>query len=878
MQWLVVANKALRAKLFVLFLLASVSLPAFSEQAQRYQIDIASQNVEQALRALANVTAKQLLFPYDLVESLESTAVSGRYTLISALDIILTGTPLSGELTEDGVILITLSLKKSEGEESNMKSIMNRKKNILASTIAFFVGAGGVQGLAAEEVGVSNQSRIDEIIVTANKRGPGQSIQDSAMSITALTGGTIAKRGFLDLSDFAPAVPGVAMLDFGPGDKRVFMRGLGSASDQQSLTNAYLGEIPLSTGGNGTVDLRLVDIERIEVLKGPQGTQYGSGSLSGTLRYIPVAPNLDTMEGSIEVDFATFSESDDTSESFTGVFNAPLIDGVLGLRIAAYHFEDAGINDYVSNETIETFAAITGNQVKVEEDADSMTTTGIRASLLWDISDELNINLTLGTQDQELDGSNYSFDALGTYQGLALETKDDSRNNDADYASLVVNFDLGWAELTSSSTMLSTNLVYLRNTYPFAPILSVGPTTQEFPSEVDSLTQEFRLSSQLEGPLQYLAGLYYEDIEREGGFEMLWHGVPFTDTVGAYGPAGAEYGYAANDGVFIRDSSTSDQQQFALFSELSYQLNEVLELTVGARHFDYDQSSEVAGSPDAVINSAASARGSSNKGQTYKANLSFTPNDNTLIYTQWSEGFRIGRAQNVPPASTCDVDNDGFLDHTSGRLVKELEPDVTENIELGAKFTLLDNRLMLNTTVYQMDWTNLPQVFRDTTDICFGSIFNNVGEVRSEGVEVELSYLVTEALSVDLALSYNESNFTKTTDDSSIEVGEELAFAPHSQANLGVEYRFDVSSYPMFIRTDINYRGEAESFTKINDHPTNGDYINIGLRAGINIDQWELALYGNNLLNEDAATFYDAADISGRLRPRKLGLNVKYAF
>ena len=144
MQWLVVANKALRAKLFVLFLLASVSLPAFSEQAQRYQIDIASQNVEQALRALANVTAKQLLFPYDLVESLESTAVSGRYTLISALDIILTGTPLSGELTEDGVILITLSLKKSEGEESDMKSIMNRKKNILASTIAFFVGAGGV--------------------------------------------------------------------------------------------------------------------------------------------------------------------------------------------------------------------------------------------------------------------------------------------------------------------------------------------------------------------------------------------------------------------------------------------------------------------------------------------------------------------------------------------------------------------------------------------------------------------------------------------------------------------------------------------------------------------------------------------------------------
>ena len=210
MQWLVVANKALRAKLFVLFLLASVSLPAFSEQAQRYQIDIASQNVEQALRALANVTAKQLLFPYDLVESLESTAVSGRYTLISALEIILTGTPLSGELTEDGVILITLSLKKSEGEESDMKSIMNRKRKILASTIAFFVGAGGVSSGFAQDVGGEELDwLLEEVVVTASKRGAGVSIQDTPMSITALSSDTMEKRDLLELNDFVNSLVGV---------------------------------------------------------------------------------------------------------------------------------------------------------------------------------------------------------------------------------------------------------------------------------------------------------------------------------------------------------------------------------------------------------------------------------------------------------------------------------------------------------------------------------------------------------------------------------------------------------------------------------------------------------------------------------------------
>jgi len=796
---------------------------------------------------------------------------------------MLQGTGLYGGLSDTGVL--TVSLGSSQAIHNQGEDMMNRKKNILASTIAFFVGAGGVSSGFAQELRDDDSGYLlEEVIVTANKRGSGQSLQDTAMSITAVTGETIEKRGFLELSDFAPALPGVSLIDVGAGDKRVFIRGLASLTDQNSLTSAYLGEMPLSTTELGAVDLRLVDIERIEVLKGPQGTLYGSSSLSGTLRYIPVAPNLDSTEGSIEVDFATFAESDDTSESFTGVFNTPLIEGVMGLRVAAYHFEDAGIVDYVSTPAFEAFAADTGNKVRVEEDVNSATTTGIRASFLWDISDELNVNLTLGMQDQQADGFTRTDDNLGANRMLELDNGRPVITNDTDYVGLVVGFDLGWAELTSSSSLLSTNRESYENFVTWGQHPGFSPIHAETAIDSDTVAQEFRLSSQLEGPIQFLAGLYYEDVEVEAMRNWQWQGVPFTDTLGAYGDPGTEYGFAATDGLVLDDFSTFDLQQHALFGELSYQLNEVLELTVGARHFDYEKSDMGVGSAAADRTFTGPPTEDSQNGQTYKANISFTPNDDTLIYALWSEGFRLGRTQTLPDASDCDVNNDGFLDHTGGRLVRELSSDLTENIELGAKFTLLDNRITLNATVYQMDWVDRPQVFQDTTDECRFSVFNNVGEVRSEGFELELAYLVTEALSVDLALGYNNTEFTKVSPNAGVEVGDEVEYAPHSQANLGLEYSFDVSAYPAFIRTDINYRGEAESYIQVGDSPrsglfpTNGDYINVGLRVGINIDQWELALYGNNLLNEDAATFYDAGHTSGRVKPRKLGLNVKYAF
>ena len=131
---------------------------------------------------------------------------------------------------------------------------------------------------------------------------------------------------------------------------------------------------------------------------------------------------------------------------------------------------------------------------------------------------------------------------------------------------------------------------------------------------------------------------------------------------------------------------------------------------------------------------------------------------------------------------------------------------------------------------------------------------------------------------MDLSATYNDAEYTKTTEVSGVEVGESLPFAPTSTANFGLEYEFDLLQYPSFIRADVNYFGEAETNTKAKARPSVGDYVLIGFRAGVMIDSWELALYGKNLTNEDNPTFFAAADVAGRLTPRKLGLEINYTF
>ena len=184
----------------------------------------------------------------------------------------------------------------------------------------------------------------------------------------------------------------------------------------------------------------------------------------------------------------------------------------------------------------------------------------------------------------------------------------------------------------------------------------------------------------------------------------------------------------------------------------------------------------------------------------------------------------------------------------------------------------------MNTAIFNVDWADLPAFIVNDAAACPGGFgtTNNIGEANSKGIEVETNYLITPQLAINLSASYIEAEWKKT-EGITAEPGESLSFAPRTNANLGVQYGFDVSSYPAFVRADVNYVGEYETQFKSSGFGTAGDYVNVNMRLGLDIDQWSLAFYVVNLTDE-SSLIHSGPSNEYIVRPRKVGLEANYAF
>ena len=316
--------------------MAASNTPANTASHMRYyEIDIPAHNAAQALTLLAEQTRAMFLFPYDIAEARSANPVKGRYTLFEALTIILKNSGLATGLSANGVIEIYLS---DNADDPLRERDMKTRKKLLASTIAFFIG-GNATSVIGQEAGSGQETEggfvLEEIVVTASKRET--SLQDTAMSISAIGSDTIDKRNLVGMGDYLNSLPGVSVLDQGPGFSAVVIRGLAiqpQAGDAQStaVTGVYFGETPISGLGlfGGSADIKLIDMERVEVLRGPQGTLYGAGAMGGVVRNIPAAPNLETIEGNLELDLSNTEEEGGDNHALKGVINIPLIEGRSG--------------------------------------------------------------------------------------------------------------------------------------------------------------------------------------------------------------------------------------------------------------------------------------------------------------------------------------------------------------------------------------------------------------------------------------------------------------------------------------------------------------------------------------------------------------------
>ncbi|MDB4032701.1 TonB-dependent receptor, partial [Porticoccaceae bacterium] len=635
---------------------------------------------------------------------------------------------------------------------------------------------------------------------------------------------------------------------------------------------------------NGAADIKMVDIERVEVLRGPQGTLYGSSGMSGIVKIIPTAPNLTEVEGKLATRFSQTAEKGGNNSMVQGTLNVPLIEDTLAIRAVAYQFKNSGyVENVAASQPLSGDPASLSGVAIDRGDVGNDEYTGFRLAALWQPTEQLDMTLSYTTQDIEQDGvPDVNLVLDGKYQQQRYNVDEGGSRyeyieSEVDVVSLAASYDLGWGKLSSTTSQLdadggagsdgsfSTGWFGLPNNPP------TGLTST---AHYDVFTQELRFVSQLGGPLEFVSGIYYEDFEGTALVVNRWTGSgPRPDDIINVGPYTGTF-----PEILARNVWSTPYTQKAFFSELVYNFSEQLSLTLGGRYYDYERKRGLTANnlftllednvtPERVINET---------GQSYKANLSYALTEDILIYTQWAEGFRLGKGQSESNACTL-----AGIDVPSS-----VESDTTENFELGLKASFADGRATFNAAAYRIDWEGIP-VFVSPAENC--TYTANVGEAVSEGVELELSAQLTDSFRLDLSASYGEATIAKDaflTNFVTVEKGDNLPGSADFNINLGTQYDFSLAGYDSFARIDYTYMSEfSTSIDESIPLAPSGGFGQLNLKTGIAFDQIAVDLFVNNLTNEDGLTWTDSllnwepgVQRANRIRPRTMGVNLSYQF
>ena len=717
---------------------------------------------------------------------------------------------------------------------------------------------------------------IEQIEVTATRRSG--SIQEAPLNITALNSDVIKDQNIGDLEDVARWVPGLTVSDQGGREgSPIIVRGLNTNSSDRGSDGGtvatYVGEIPLN------INLRLTDIDRVEVLIGPQGTLYGAGTLGGAIRYLLKQPQLDITEGSVSGDLFAINESDDTGGEFGLVFNTPLIDDVLAVRASVNHYDRPGYIDYkyvVRNPGVSNPNPDFTNQDDIDENLqrvndvnDEQITTG-RFSVRWQTISSIDATLNYFYQKQENGGNSTSqYGALanssalqgtvGKYENAARVLEPGEQENDL--LSLEIKADLGFAELVSASGWSSyeqsgqrdqTDLLYdIWTGYADFPAF-VGQTLDT--SDQDNFTQELRLVSASEGPLSWIVGGYYnkqenlsDDREYTPGLTDFWGG----------GIANVQ-----KDLEYIA-LSNSEITEKALFGEAGYSFTDQFDITLGARLYEYDISTN-AGSATPLYSGNFSSLdqiemenvSANDNGNLFKFNANYTFDSGVLAYFTVSEGFRIGGGNGIAPCPDMLPEQQIVCALPSE---EDYKADTTVNYELGFKSTWLRNRLHFNAALFNVDW-NDAQVGSSTVN---GQelITSNAGSANSKGVEISSRAIIGDHWTAYATYAYAKAELTEDAPDLfGIGIGamngDRLPGAPEHQFSFGLRYEQDVLDDKLL---SVNYGMTAQSdmITKVglrDDGETLAGYSLSNLSAKLTGDMWSATLYIDNLFDKYAFT------------------------
>jgi iron complex outermembrane receptor protein len=858
-------SRTILASLLVLLASTHSSIAA-ADLATTARFNIAPQPLQAAVIHYTEQSGVQVTSAADFLKGRKSSGVVGSFPASEALTKLLAGTDLAYDVVDPNTVAIRpLSGGRSERSTANPQTNNaddgeKTERGDAAKKESFwerFRLAQVDQGQGPNDRPVDSRSnaeqrptvKLEEIVVTAQKRE--ERLIDVPQSVSVLSADALAKLGAVQFSDFADTLPGLTFKTGGVGMNQITLRGVTTGTDPSPTVGIYVDEVsygsstPFALAGRLGFEVGLFDVDRIEVLRGPQGTLYGASSIGGVLKYVTKRPDASRFSGDAQ---AGISDTQDGGINYNGALaiNAPIVTDKAAVRLSGFYSRGGGyIDDFAMGKR-----DINGSRVD-----------GGRADLLLTPTEALSIRVTGFLQDISRDGEST---ADYTFAGNPVDGSLDQRRGIPEtfdqrfrLISGTVTYDLEGAALTSVSSYQTVRSHWIADiSSQFVPLLNdvlgLGPYSAVADSvelTTDKFTEEVRFASKGSRSREWvIGGFYTHETARDDEFFLL------RDPVGQPAP---------NDlfSYFV----PSRYEEYAAFGDLTWHLTSKFDVTGGLRHARDRQEFRQSGS--GLFGATSPSFNSSESVFTYLANARYHFTDHATGYLRYATGYRPGGPSIVVA--------------TNPTAPAKFDPDRLKSYEMGIRSETADRRAALDFAAYYIDWADMQT---QTSVSGFGTFTNAPGGATIRGAELTLSVHPIGGFSVSGAFAYQDAQMSEADANLGAAKGERLPSVPRFTAALNADYELPMGSWQPTIGATLRHVSDrTASFNNSAGVPQYHlpEYTAVDLRTGLVLSSVNVQLYLHNLFDErgqlSSYTNFGKPQVA-LLQPRTVGVSVTTRF
>jgi outer membrane receptor protein involved in Fe transport len=848
--------------------ISSTSLPARGEagSAQRIDFKIDAPKLSRALIQLTEQSGLQLIYPAGgKVIDLPAKPLSGQYTPEAALKELLKDSGLEYEFLDAHTISIvdpnaktaaTTSLAQGESVPDGDGSLRLAQNAGTPNT-----GATGLQdeNSSSDDSDENSNDKLQEIIVTAQRRE--ERLIDVPQSVSVLAVEALAKSGITQFRDFADLVPGLSLTTYGAGYNQISIRGVTSGLDVSPTVGIYVDDVPygsttaLASSAQLALDVGLFDMDRIEVLRGPQGTLYGASSMGGLIKYVTRRPDPTSTAVEMQAGLASSQDGDVTYNGAAAV-NMPIATDVAAVRASAFYSHDGG---YIDNIRLG------------EKDVNQSNVYGGRLDFLLKPSEPLTIRIGGYLQNIDRDGTafadyRYALPSGPSEGRPATDSLEQSRlvqepfEQEFRLVNGTLSYDLDWAELTSITSYQTARTNFVADVSgPYVPyvngFLGGNYSAISLPnfSKTDKFAQEVRLVSQGDNTLDWIVGGFYT---RETA--------DYQQALITYDLAGQS---VPND--LYTQVGPSRYSEYAAFGDLTWHLSKSFDVTGGLRYSQNKQRYLLV--QTGILAGAFDRANSSDEDVvTYLANARYKLGDRSTLYVRYATGYRPGG----PNAVGFDLITGDPLGPPA------FDADRLKSYEAGFRAETADRRFGIELAGYLIDWDNFQVLTQRNT---FSVRINAAQGAEIKGVELNLTARPMTGMTFTGAFAYQDAGLAENDVDLGGVKGERLPNVPEFTAALNGDYSFQAGSLPVNVGATVRYVGDRQSSfsaSVIRSYEL-PDYVSVDLRAGVTLGRVSLQIYGRNIFDQrgqlSAYTAYGIPYVATS-QPRTIGLTATTRF